>query len=182
MAPDPPPGRWGAGMAGSNFKFLWFTHPTPLSLSRLRGPPPSGTPVSGRSCASRGFPPESWTRRASTFRRARPRSDAGKVPSPGLVLISVVNQNREFRFAAPPRSLLRRPTAMISAGPASSVFCDQRDLAVVVDEADPRQPLVRGALAQLHRVEVAQVDAALGERLVELRPSAARLRGGSAGS
>ena len=40
----------------------------------------------------------------------------------------------------------------------------QGHLAVVVDEADPRQPLVGDAPAQLHRVEVAQVDAALRQR------------------
>ena len=35
----------------------------------------------------------------------------------------------------------------------------QRHLAVVVDEADPGQPLVRDALAELQGLEVAQVDA-----------------------
>ncbi len=43
----------------------------------------------------------------------------------------------------------------------------QRHLAVVVDEADARQPLVRGALRQLQRLEVAQIDAALRQLLVE---------------
>ena len=45
--------------------------------------------------------------------------------------------------------------------------CHQRDLAVVIDEADARQAFVRDALIQLHRMEVAEVHAALGELFVE---------------
>ncbi len=44
----------------------------------------------------------------------------------------------------------------------------QRHLAIVVDEADAGQALVRGALGQLQRLEVAQVHRALAELLVEL--------------
>ena len=56
---------------------------------------------------------------------------------------------------------LSRPTARISWSPVSGSLelGHQGHLAVVVDEADPRQPLVGDALAQLHGLEVAQVDA-----------------------
>ena len=69
-----------------------------------------------------------------------------------------------------PWSFPRRPTPRISCAAGDGVLAlgDQRHLAVVVDEADARQPLVRHALAELERMEVAERDAALGERLVEL--------------
>ena len=44
----------------------------------------------------------------------------------------------------------------------------QRHVAVVVDEADAREPLVGDALPQLHHVEVAEVHGPLGQGLVEL--------------
>ena len=59
--------------------------------------------------------------------------------------------------------------AMISCSPVSRVLVvgHQRHLAVVVDEADPGQPLVGDAPAQLQGLEVAQVDGVLGQLLVE---------------
>ena len=45
---------------------------------------------------------------------------------------------------------------------------DERDFTVVIVEADARQALVRHALAQQERVQVAQVHAPVGKRLVEL--------------
>src|SRR5215210_336465 len=45
---------------------------------------------------------------------------------------------------------------------------DEGHLAVVVYKADAREALVGGPAGEVHRVEVAHVDAALGERLVEL--------------
>jgi hypothetical protein len=44
----------------------------------------------------------------------------------------------------------------------------EHHLAVVVDEADSAQALVRDASVELQRREVAEIDAAFGERLVEL--------------
>src|SRR5215218_3913061 len=44
---------------------------------------------------------------------------------------------------------------------------DEGHLAVVIYKADASQALVRGSPCEVHRVEVAHVDAALGERLVE---------------
>src|SRR5580700_412243 len=44
---------------------------------------------------------------------------------------------------------------------------DQRHLAVVVDETDAREALMRGPLGELQRLEVPQVDAALRQLLVE---------------
>ena len=49
-----------------------------------------------------------------------------------------------------------------------ALFGHQRHLAVVVDEADARQPLVRDALAETDEVQVAQIHAPLRQGLVEL--------------
>ena len=46
-------------------------------------------------------------------------------------------------------------------------FRNQRHFAVVVDEAGAGEPVMRRALGQLQRLEEAQIDASLGELLVE---------------
>ena len=65
--------------------------------------------------------------------------------------------------------LMSRPTPRISrvAGLRVAVIDHQRHLTGVVDEAHALQPLVRDPLVEPHRVEVAEVDAAVRKRLVE---------------
>ncbi len=89
------------------------------------------------------------------------------VPSPRLWKRSLIR--RANSASSVPRILLSRPTPRISwlAGLGVGPLGDQDHLAVVVDEADPRQPLVRDPRAQLHRVEVAERDGPLGKRAVE---------------
>src|SRR5215212_2919977 len=53
-------------------------------------------------------------------------------------------------------------------GPGVLVFGDEGHLLIVVYKADARQALVSCPPGEVHRVKVAHVDAALGERLVEL--------------
>ena len=82
------------------------------------------------------------------------------------------------------RILLSRPTPRTSrppsaSGPVRSATSDH--LAVVVDEADARQPLVRDPRRELHRVEVAERDAFAPRACRGRPPAAARPRGGSAG-
>src|SRR6266700_7968192 len=43
----------------------------------------------------------------------------------------------------------------------------QRYFTVIVDKTDTREPVVGNALAETHHVEESQIDAAVGERLVE---------------
>ena len=68
-----------------------------------------------------------------------------------------------------PRALLNRPTPRISRSPVFGVlpFGDERDFAVVIVEADAREPFVRDALVQFDLAEIAVIDAFLRERLVE---------------
>ena len=54
------------------------------------------------------------------------------------------------------------------ACPAFLVDRNERHLPIVVDEADPGQPVVRHPLAQLERLQVTQVHTLLRESLVEL--------------
>ena len=96
------------------------------------------------------------------------RRRSSSVPSPWPWKWSLIRRANSASLV--PRILLRRPTPRISCSPVAGVLAlgHQRHLAVVVDEADPGQPLVGDAGAELHGVEVAQRDAAFGEGAVEL--------------
>src|SRR5262249_26985976 len=91
---------------------------------------------------------------------------AQQLHSQAPLLERIADQNGEFRFR------LRGRVARHFHQPAHShnvlaMDSYQRDLAVVVDEAYARQPLVRDALIELHRMEIAEVHTALGKLLME---------------
>ncbi len=82
-------------------------------------------------------------------------------PQP-LVVPPVVDQHRELSIPgsiqlAQPGHAEDRACAAVGIGP----FRDQCDLPIVIVEADADHPIVRGSLAELHGVEVAEMDALL---------------------
>ena len=108
--------------------------------------------------------------RASPSRRATSMSRRQQLPADAAALPGVRRPAAPTPASSAPRkrSRLRRPSAMISRSPRRRLALDdQRQLAVVVGEADADQALVRGPLVQLHALHVAHADAVLAQRAVE---------------
>ena len=83
-------------------------------------------------------------------------------------LPGVGDEDREL--AGPGRGVLAEPADADDLVPAvlRHVLGDERELAVVVEEADPDEPLVGRALVEAELAEVALVDRLRRERAVEL--------------
>src|ERR1700720_1939030 len=83
-------------------------------------------------------------------------------------MVIIAHQNSYFAFAFWEHLLQR------SNCDGAGIVCrrveilgQQPDFAVVIEKTDPDQPLVCGSDAQLHVLEISQVDALIGEALVK---------------
>src|ERR1019366_1129607 len=86
-----------------------------------------------------------------------------KIPSPRFCHGSPTTRANSAAFE--PDNLISRPTPMISRSPLPR---NQRHLAVIVYEAEPRQPLMGDALLELQELEITAIDAACREHLVKV--------------
>ncbi len=84
------------------------------------------------------------------------------------ILILIGNQDRDFSFI-PRVKLVHAPDRHDGALSCVGIGAlgDQRHFAVVVAETDAEQALMGHAPAQAERVEIAQINAAIGERLMK---------------
>src|SRR5205814_1997190 len=85
-----------------------------------------------------------------------------------LALELIANECRQLRFILAVNLAEASDTDDLWRSRAVLALDDQRHFAIVIDEADTRETFVRSTSAQLHRLEVAEIDRTFAELLVEL--------------